>query len=519
MLSYLYMSLEEALLKIKALEEKNKDLEEKNKLLEAELYNERKEKEKLLLSLLHQKEKKRITYVREFIPKSEKTNRVVINEAEEIIKKVRKTTSARKKKFEDIDFEKYVTNEIVLKPDVLSCPTCGQDLVKIGEKVRYQIDADPINIKVVKIIKETYKCPACNKIDNKVYYPLVNEVFDGSILTPGFASYLAYHKYELGIPFNHLEKHFARTLNLPITKSNMADYMAKTALILTPIYERMKLDLLKTKTKVIHVDETTLTLSKQTNPHRKKSYVFVYASSYYDKNQIHIYEFNETRIVDPKSSYLKDYDGYIVCDDYAGYDKLRREKPNISLQRCWAHVRRKYMDILKAMPSKNRLSSLSYKIVDKINKLFLLEDKAHKNKLFSDQLISFRREEELPLINDIHDLVFNNIPKKGSALESALNYTKKVWNDLLPYLDEPYLELTNNLAERCVKPFVINRKVFQTSGSEAGAIYTVKLFSLIRTAIINGLDPYRYLKYVLTNIKTKPIDELLPYSKDIAKLI
>ena len=156
-----------------------------------------------------------------------------------------------------------------------------------------------------------------------------------------------------------------------------------------------------------------------------------------------------------------------------------------------AHVRRKYMNILKAMPSKNRLSSLSYKIVDKINKLFVLEDKAHKNKLFGNELISFRQEEELPLINDIHDLVFNNTPKKGSALENALNYTKKVRNDLLPYLDEPYLELANNLAERCVKPFVINRKVFHPSGSEIGAIYTVKLFSLIRTAISNGLDPYR----------------------------
>lgn len=73
-----------------------------------------------------------------------------------------------------------------------------------------------------------------------------------------------------------------------------------------------------------------------------------------------------------------------------------------------------------------KLSSLSYKIVDKINKLFTLEDKAHKNKLFSNELISFRHKEELPLINDIHDLVFNNTPKKESALESALNYTKKV---------------------------------------------------------------------------------------------
>ena len=505
------MNLEEALRYIK-------ELEEKTKKLEAELYNERKEKEKLLLALIHQKEKKNIAYVRQFVPKTEKTNKVVINEVEEIIKEDKKA-SPRKKKFEDIDFEKYVSDVIVLKPDTLVCPTCGKDLVKIGEKVRYQIDADPINVKVTKIIKETYKCPECNKKDNKVYYPIVNEVFDGSILTPGFAAYLAYHKYELGIPFNHLEKHFANTLGLPISKSNMADYMAKTAEVLTPIYEKMREDLLNTSTKAIHADETTLTLSKQTNPDRKKSYVFVYASSFYEKNQIHIYEFNETRSIDPESNYLKDFDGYIECDDYAGYDKLRKAKINIKLQRCWAHVRRKYMDIIKAMPKEARNKSIAFKIVEKINTLFKIEEKAHKDKVFGQELIDLRHKEELPIVNQIQDLVFNYTPKQGSAFEGAINYTKKVWGDLLPYLDEPYLELSNNLAERCVKPFVVNRKVFQTSGSEAGAIYTVKLFSIIRTAIINGLDPYRYIKYVLENIKSKPIDDLLPYFKNIRTLI
>ena len=501
------MNLEEALKRIKELEEENNNLK-------AELYNERKEKEKALLALMHQKEKKTIAYVRQFVPKTEKTNKIVINEVEEIIKEG-KNSSPRKKKFEDIDFEKYVSNVIVLKPDSLVCPTCGKDLVKIGEKVRYQIDADPINVKVTKIIKETYKCPDCNKKDNKVYYPLVNEVFDGSILTPGFAAYLAYHKYELGIPFNHLEKHFANTLGIPISKSNMADYMAKTAEVLTPIYDRMKSDLLATEPKVIHADETTLTLSKQANPDRKKSYVFVYASSFYDKNQIHIYEFNETRTINPESSYLK---GYIECDDYAGYDKLRKSKPNIKLQRCWAHARRKYMDILKAMPKEVRSKSIAYDIVSKMDILFKIEEKAHKNKVFGQELIDLRNKEELPIINQIHDLVFNFTPKQGSAFEGAINYTKKIWNDLLPYLDEPYLELSNNLAERCVKPFVVSRKVFQTSGSEAGAIYTVKLFSIIRTAIINGLDPYRYIKYVLENIKNKSIDDLLPYSKEMSKL-
>lgn len=505
------MNLEEALKRIK-------ELEEENNKLKAELFNERKEKEKALLALMHQREKKTIAYVRQFVPKTEKTNKVIINEVEEIIKEDKKA-SPRKKKFEDIDFEKYVTDVIVLKPNTLICPTCGKDLVKIGEKVRYQIDADPINVKITKIIKETYKCPDCNKIDNKVYYPLVNEVFDGSILTPGFAAYLAYHKYELGIPFNHLEKHFSNTLGLPISKSNMADYMAKTAEVLTPIYERMKEDLLKTSTKVIHADETTLTLSKQVNPDRKKSYIFVYASSFYDDKQIHIYEFNETRAIDPESSYLKDFDGYVICDDYHGYDKLRKNKDNIKLQRCWAHARRKYMDILKAMPTKNRKESIAFNIVSRMDKLFKIEEKAHKDKVFGIDLTTLRHEQELPIINDIHNLVFNYTPKQGSAFEGAINYTKKVWDDLLPYLDNPYLELSNNLAERCVKPFVINRKVFQTSGSEAGAIYTVKLFSIIRTAIINGLDPYRYIKYVLENIKSKSIDDLLPYSKEILKAL
>ena len=73
----------------------------------------------------------------------------------------------------------------------------------------------------------------------------------------------------------------------------------------------------------------------------------------------------------------------------------------------------------------------------------------------------------------------------------------------LPYLSEPYLEFSNNLPERCAKPFV------------AGARRTVRPFSIIRTAIINGLDPYRYLEYALENVGRKPIEAILPYSKDL----
>lgn len=75
--------------------------------------------------------------------------------------------------------------------------------------------------------------------------------------------------------------------------------------------------------------------------------------------------------------------------------------------------------------------------------------------------------------------------------------------------------MTNNTAERAVKPFVVQRKVFQTSGSYAGASITTKLFSIIQTAVINNINVEKYLNYVFENINKEPIENLLPYSKNI----
>lgn len=504
------MELEEALREIERLKAENESLR-------AELYAERAEKEKALLALLHEREKRKIAYARQFLPRTEKSSAVVINEAEEIIAEAAEKApkGPRRRKFEGIDFERYVTETRVLRPDSLECPECGKALVKIGEKARYQIEADPVNVRVIKLVKETYKCPDCNKGSGRVYYPTSEEAFPGTPLTPSLAAYLAYHKYELGVPFHHLERHFSGTLGIPLSKQTMADWMAMAAERLGPVYERMKSDLLATPTKVIHADETTLTLSKRADTARKKSYVFVYASSFYDERQIHVYEFNETREIDPESGYLKDFDGWVECDDYAGYDRLRKSRPKVRLQRCWAHARRKFADIVKGMPQKARPKSVAFAAMSEMDRLFEIEGKAHDGKVFGPALIAVREREERPIVERIRALVFGTEAKKGSALEGALNYVKKIWDDLLPYLSEPYLELSNNLAERCVKPFVVARKVFQTSGSEAGARYTVTLFSIIRTAIINGLDPYRYLEYALENVGRKPVEDIVPYSKNL----
>ncbi len=85
-----------------------------------------------------------------------------------------------------------------------------------------------------------------------------------------------------------------------------------------------------------------------------------------------------------------------------------------------------------------------------------------------------------------------------SALGKALNYLKEQWPYLTNYLKDGRLEISNNRAERSIKPFVIDRKNFLFANTPKGATDSAVIFSLIQTAIENNLNPYRYLTWLLT---------------------
>ena len=116
-------------------------------------------------------------------------------------------------------------------------------------------------------------------------------------------------------------------------------------------------------------------------------------------------------------------------------------------------------------------------------------------------------------------LPFNISSPFPFAKENGLNRETLRDYDLFTFIDNGYVEISNNIAEQAVKPFVIQRKVFQTSGSYAGARYTAKLFSIVQTCKINNINVERYFKYVLENIHCESVDSLLPYSSEIKEKI
>ena len=86
-----------------------------------------------------------------------------------------------------------------------------------------------------------------------------------------------------------------------------------------------------------------------------------------------------------------------------------------------------------------------------------------------------------------------------SALGRAIHYLLEQWPYLTRYLEDGRLELSNNRAERSIKPFVMGRKNWLFANTPGGAQASAVIYSLIETAKENGLDPYRYLLWVLQN--------------------
>jgi transposase len=511
------MNLKETLKELNLLKQQYQTLEKEHEKTLHLLFEANEKLNELLKEKENVVEKYTIERIKKFIPQTEVIGPVIINEVEGLVKE-KKVRKEKSKNFENFDFERYVSETRYENPEEKQCPSCGHDLSIASEKIRYVVESIPATLKVTKIIKQSCKCSVCNPKDNQIYYPLSTSLFPGSIMTHSFASFVCYHKYELGIPFEHLSRHIKETLDIEISKQNLALYMARVATILKPIYHKMKEDLLHNQAKVIHADETTLSISKrpESDLTRKKSYVYVYTSSYYDR-QIAIYDFHESRAIDRTAAWLSDYEGVVVCDDYAGYTKLKKDNPKIKLQRCFAHVRRRFADIVKTLPEENLSSSYAKKVLDVIGKLFYLESIYKKEKLIAFDLLKRRNKEHPPILKELEDLLFNPVYKPGSALEGAVKYAKNIWSDLSTYLTSGYIEISNNIAERAVKPFVINRKVFMTSGSYDGARYTTLLFSIIRTARMNDLNVSKYLEYVLDHIQTKRIEDLLPYSVSLDK--
>lgn len=476
--------------RIEKLEAENKNLHIKIEELIA------KYEDKLLASKLH--------LVEQFIPKSEKLTDedLIINELEVIREK-----KARRSPTQNFinDLKGLYSKQIIIDYDFESNNIDRNSVKPFGNDETYKIEYKPSSFEVVRIVKNKYRDK------DKIYEEVYDDPFPHSPLTPSLAANLIEMKFDLGVPF-YRYSNYLNNNGLNISDIDIYNYAKRTMDLLEPLYKQLLIKLVNTPYKVIHADETPL---KVINSNKDRCYVFVYTTSFWD-DPVYIYDFNDSRSIDKTKELLKDYKGYLVCDGYPGYDSLT--DMGITLQRCMVHSRRYFMDVLKVLDEESKKKSPAYKVITLMDKLFEKEAEFRKRKLTAKNIKKERSYKSYQsIIDELNGYIDSIDISNNELLSKAVNYYLNHKKELYTYLEDGYIDFSNNIAERAVKPFVIARKNFLFCKSADGAITTGKLFSLIQTAKANHLKSELYLTYVITNINKKDIEDLLPWSDKLPK--
>lgn len=102
----------------------------------------------------------------------------------------------------------------------------------------------------------------------------------------------------------------------------------------------------------------------------------------------------------------------------------------------------------------------------------------------------------------------------GSTVAGAIDYTLGPWSALTRYLEDGAVAIDNNHLERQIKPWAMGRRAWLFAGSELAGQRAAMVMSLVRSARLNGHDPWAYLRDVLARLPThrnSRIEELLPH--------
>jgi transposase len=375
---------------------------------------------------------------------------------------------------------------------------CGSEKSRIGEETCEKLQIEPAKLWVEKHIRPKYACRKCEGVEDEgktvSIAPMPPSMIPKSITTPSLLTHIFISKFCDALPFYRQEQQFKR-YGIEINRSNMCNWAMKVSDRLKPLLEMLRLWILSGP--LINIDETTVQVLNE--PGRKpqsKSYSWVFLGGEPGMPGLY-YHYAPSRSGKIAEEFLSDYQGYVQTDGYAGYNFLD-SKQGIAHCGCWAHVRRKFNDVVKAAGSKNMRKGKANHALSLIRNLYLIEREAKNKGYTEEQILSIRKERSKPIIDEFEIWLKEHAPviPPQSLLGKAFGYTLSQWPRLVKYLDNGLVRMDNNLIENAIRPFVIGRKNWLFSVSQEGARASASFYSLIETAKANDLEPYKYLKYL-----------------------
>ena len=394
---------------------------------------------------------------------------------------------------------------------------CGACLARIGEETSEQYDVIPPVFRVLEHVRFKYACPVCDDHGVTTAPKGAVDPLPRHQVSAGLLAWLGTSKYVDGLALHRVAAILEKRFGVSFTSTTLAQWMIKVGEeLFAPLLVLLDSHLLQVD--YLHVDETTVQVLDE--PQRdawQKSYFWVRVSG--TGPPIIRVDYAPSRAGAVAEGLLSGFKGYLQTDAYAGYNGVAAGA-DVTAVGCLAHARRRFDAVLKSLGqhSKRPEAVLAREALAFIRRLYQLE-KAIKGQSPEERLR--RRQTDSQAILDEFDQWreqhLDRAAALGGGLAKAFGYLGNQWESLTRFVEDERLRLDNNRAERHIRPIANGRKVWLFARSQRGAHASAAWYSIVETAKANALEPYHYLRWLLTELSRYQqqgiaLDALLPWN-------
>ena len=403
----------------------------------------------------------------------------------------------------------HLPRERVVYPVPSACPCCGGALHKLGEDVTESLELVPRQWKVIQHVREKYSCRSCEKITQP---PAPSHPIARGRAGPALLAHVLFGKYGLHLPLTRQSTTFARE-GIDLDVSTLADWVGAAAATLMPLVEAIREQVFAAER--IHADDTTVPVldTGKTRTGRLWTYVRDDRPFAGPAPPAALYFYSPDRGAAHPEAHLARWQGLMQADAYSGFNRLyepgRRPGPILEVA-CWAHARRYFFDLARL-----NKAPIGIEAVARIDALFAIEREI--NGLPPSERRCVRQDRSKPLVDALGAWLrgqHTRVSPNGKTAK-AIAYSLNAWDALVRFLDDGRLCMSNNAAERAMRPVATGRRNWTFAGSDEGGRRAAAIYTLIETAKINDIDPLAWLADILARLQDHPakrLDELLPWN-------
>jgi len=398
-------------------------------------------------------------------------------------------------------------------PESLRQCSEGHTLVVIGEDISEQLDIIPAKVQVLRHIRKKYACPCCQAGVKTA--PMPAQPIPKSNASPALLAYIVTGKFLDALPLYRQSKQFGR-IGVHLPRATLANWVIRCGLLSQAMINLLQEHL--NTYPIQQMDETIVQVLKEAGrAATSDSYLWVQRGGPPEQPVI-LFNYSPTRSQAMAEHLLHGFQGILQTDGYVGYPGVCI-KHGLRHAGCWAHARRKFDEALKAQkPKGTSKAGKASKALLTIQKLYLIEKEIKG--LPAELKLQIRQNKTVPILKTMKEWLDTSLTQVNPSglTGKALSYLSNQWPTLIMYCEDGRLDIDNNAVERAIRPFVIGRNNWMFSDTVKGVEASANLYSLVETAKANGLEPYRYLRQIFTELPRaqtiEEIERLLPWNVD-----